>query len=231
MNYLSQVFLRIIGVLIIIFSSVQLSSAQEGQTIYTAHSKTRIIDHSEYDEIKGSPYLYDSWVSARILGSDGTFFNFDNVNFNGFTHQLEVKTNGLIEEIISASYLKAIVGSGNSENTFMSGLHPDLGQNIICILYDGKNVKLIKKFDVRIEESVAQTPGIPTVFTKFSVSQEYFIMIERDLSKTKLKKKSVISILGYKTELEKYIKQERLNLNRESDVVLLLIHYESDLIH
>jgi len=230
MNKLNPLVVRLISLITLVCSSGQLTWAQEGQTIYSSQSKTRTIDHSEYNDIKGSPYIYDKWVSARILGTDGIFFDFEKVNFNGFSHQLEVKTDGVTEEIIPDSFLKAIIETSEGKNTFMRGIHPDLGQNIICILYDGNKVKLIKKFDVRIEESVSQTPGVPTVFTKFATTKEYYIMLERNLSKTKLKKKSVISILNFKSQLENYIKQEKLNLNKESDMVLLLTYYELTLL-
>ena len=227
MNNSAPVNLRIILLTSFALSiSIYGWSQSEGMKVYDV-SRTRVIDHAEYDEIKGSPYLYDEWHPARLLDSKGIFHDFLNVNFNGFTHKLETKEDNSTEEFLSGSYLKIIVNTGVYEETFLRGIHPEFGRNLVCILYDGQEVKLIKKFEVRLEESVVQTTGIPTVFEMFAETIEYYIMIEGDLSKVKTKKKSIIEVLGYKSELESYIKKEKLNLNSESDIRNLIAYYES----
>ena len=94
-------------------------------------------------------------------------------------------------------------------------------------MYDGQKVKFIKDFEVKLEESVVQTPGIPTVFEKFSASKDYYLMLGANLNKVKLKKKSIIELLGSKTELEKYLKQEKINVSTESGLISLLSYYET----
>jgi len=200
--------------------------AQEGSKLYDV-SKTRVVDQSNYEEIRGTPYLYDDWHEAKLLDADGKYHDFSEVNFNGYTQELESKTDGLVEEFIGHAYLKIIVNTGKNEHTFIRGIHPDFGRDIVCILYDGQEVKFIKKFKVKLEESVMQTPGIPTVFEKFSPTKDYYLMVDGNLTKTKLKKKSIIALLGYKTEIEKYLKQEKINITSESGLIRLLNYYES----
>lgn len=200
--------------------------AQGGNKIYDV-SKTRVIDQSTYEEIKGTPYLYSDWYPAKLLDSEGKYHKFSEVNFNGFTHELESKADGQVEEFIAHAYLKIIVNTGANENTFIRGIHPEFARNIVCIMYDGQKVKFIKDFEVKLEESVVQTPGIPTVFEKFSASKEYYLMLGANLNKVKLKKKSIIELLGSKTELEKYLKQEKINVSTESGLISLLSYYET----
>lgn len=203
-----------------------MGQAQNATTIYDV-SKTRVIDQSNYEEIRGTPYLYEDWYPAKLLDADGKYHKFPAVNFNGYTHELESKTDGEVEEFIGHAYLKIIVNTGKYEHTFIRGIHPDFGRDIVCILYDGQNVKFIKEFRVKLEESVIQTPGIPTVFEKFSPTKNYYLMVDFELNKTKLKKKSIIELLGHKTEIEKYLKQEKININSESGLIRLLNYYES----
>jgi hypothetical protein len=200
--------------------------AQDGNKIYDV-SKTRVVDQSNYEEIRGTPYLYEDWHAAKLLDTEGKYHDFSEVNFNGYTHELESKNDGLVEEFIGHAYLKIIVNTGKNEDTFIRGIHPDFGRKIVCILYDGQEVKFIKEYSVKLEEAVMQTPGIPTVFEKFSPNKNYYLMVDSNLTKTKLKKKSIIEILGYKTEIEKYLKQEKINVSSEDGLIRLLNYYES----
>ena len=52
-------------------------------------------------------------------------------------------------------------------------------------------------------------------------------MLGDNLNKVKLKKKSIIELLGSKTELEKYLKQEKINVSTESGLISLLNYYET----
>jgi hypothetical protein len=219
------VLARIIITIMVMIISLECWS-QEGSVIYSV-AKTRVIDHSQYDEIKGSPYLYNDWLEAEVLGTEGKIYHFPLVNFNGFTHELELKKDDRVEELIGSSYLKVTLNTGTNKETFLRGLHPEFEQNLVCILYDGQKVKLIKTFDVRVEESVVQTPGAPSVFEKFSRSKNYYLLKDSDLSKVRIKKKSVIAVLGHKSELEQYLKQKKINLNSESALITLLNYYES----
>jgi len=200
--------------------------SQQEPLVYNV-TRTRHIYQSYYEEIKGSPYLYKEWYPAKLLDVDGKFHTFSKVNFNGFTHELETKSDGLTEEFISDSYVKIIVNTGTNNDIFVRSIHHELVPDIVCIIYDGQKVKFIKKFEVRLKETVVQTPGVPTKFEKFSPVTDYYIIIEDVLTKIKLKKKYVVEILEHKQEVEKYLKQEKINLNLESGLILLLKYYES----
>jgi len=225
MTFLNAKLRTYIRLILLFMLLANISLAQQGN-VYNAHPTT-IIDHAGYDQIKGSPYLYKKWYPAKVLGSDGKFYDFEEVNFNGFTHEVETKVDGKIEQIMSRFYIRVVVKSDNNEDTFLRGIHPEFGRNLICVLYDGDEVKFIKRFDVRIEEEVMQTPGVPTKFEKFSVTEQYYLMINGKLSTIKLKKKDITALLSNKSEVDKYLKKEKSNLKSESEVIKLVKYYET----
>jgi hypothetical protein len=202
------------------------SLAQKGETLYSTEDKTRHIDHSEYKDIKGSPYLFEEWYTAKVIGMDGTYTEYLKMNFNGLTHQLEILEDGKTQVLIENTYLKAIFNDGTNEYTFMAGIHPDLGRDKICIPFDGQEIKFIKDFKVRIEESVMQTPGAATVFEKFARSTDYYIMKRGNLIKINLRKKSILKALDNK-EVDLYVKNENLKMNSENDLIKVLQYYET----
>ncbi|MEN8248224.1 MAG: hypothetical protein ABFS32_04785 [Bacteroidota bacterium] len=202
---------------------------QKGETVYSAEARVRSVNHEDYKDIKGSPYLFEDWFEAKVIGMDGKYTEYLYMNFNGLTHQLELMENGNTQVLIENTYLKAILSVGENEYTFMSGIHPDLGRDKICILFDGQEIKLIKDFTVRIDESVAQTPGVPTVFERFATTVTYYMMKRGLLVKIKLKKKTILRLLDDNPNIEEYSKKEKISFNSESDVIKLLKYYESSL--
>jgi hypothetical protein len=73
----------------------------------------------------------------------------------------------------------------------------------------------------------AQTSGIPTAFESFERTSTYYLMINGNLNKVRLKKKKIIEALGHKSEVEVYIKQEKIDLGSEVGLKDLLNYYDS----
>ncbi len=211
--------------------AIGLPYAAWPQKAYTVLETKRPIDPSRYDEIKGSPYLYKEWQKAEVVGADGKILKDVYVNYNGLTHQLEMKENGEVSEMDAASYLKVMVATANGNASFFRGIHPQFGAKLICLPYDGQRLKLIKDFNVSKQDLQIQSPMGPEVHERFVATTHYFLMIDGQIFPIKLKKKKIIGVLGNKTAIEKYLEQENLNLNNEGDLVRLLVYYEADLHH
>jgi hypothetical protein len=216
----------------LIFLCLAIGSLTDGvaQQSVSVLETTRPVDPSRYEDIKGSPYLYEVWVPAEIVGSNGEIYHDVLINFNGLTRQIEMKKNGMVSQMNPISYLKVIATTENGTETFFRGIHPDLGAELLCLPYDGQRVKLLKEFSVKKQENEVQTPMRPTVFEKFVPSSEYYIMIDGNITPIKLKKKKIIEALGMKSEIDSFIKKEKINLSTEKGLVKLLNYYESDLI-
>ena len=128
------------------------------------------------------------------------------------------------------TFLKVFVETENGTEAFLSGIHPDFGNQVVCVAYDGQQVKLIKIFTVRLQSSGDHTPIYPTALEKFVRRLEYYLMTKGNIYSVALKKKKVIKVLGYDAEIEQYTKEHNLSLKKEVELVQLLKYYEANII-
>ena len=229
MNHLAARILPIITLTIIAISISTVGWSQTGNVVYNTNRHTKNIDRSEYSEIKGSPYFYDEWPSAKILGADGKFYDFAKVNFNGLTNELEEQKDGVIQDIISTFYIKVIVNNGTNKDTFLRGIHHGFGRDLVCLLYEGEKVKFIRTFEVRIDQSVVHRSMMESELEKFVPRTGYYFILDGTLTKIRLKKKNIIDVLSYESEIEKYLKKVNNRLKSESDMIQLLKYYEDNI--
>jgi hypothetical protein len=224
-NLTPKIILGIITASLAIIQSIT-GWAQDRHSVYNVEDK-KVYSHARYDEIKGSPYLYEKWLPADILGSDGKFHKYPKVNFNGLTNEIESDNDGNIIQFARSYFITVTFDTESGKETFLGGAHPEFGKKLVCLLFEGHKVKLYKHFDVEVEESVAQTPGIPTVFESFERTSTYYLLINGNLKKVRLKKKKIIEALGHKPEIEGYVKKEKIDLGSEDGFKTLLSYYET----
>jgi hypothetical protein len=210
--------------------SLAVTTMSWAQNVYNATKVNQDIDPSRYDKIQGSPYLYKVWQKAKIISSNGDVYYESELNYNGLTQQLEIKENEKSKPLPPYTFIKVFVEGDNGTEAFLKRIHPDFGDNVVCVSYDGQRVKLIKIFTIRLAESGAQTSIQPAAFEKFIPRVEYYIMTDGSLASIALKKKKVIKVLGHNAEIEQYIKEHSLTLKKESDLIQVLKHYEASLI-
>ena len=196
----------------------------QGSVVFTT-SKT--IEPYRYDEIHGSPYLYENWMPATIVGSDGKSYTVLALNLNGLTKELEIKEEDKTREIRPESYIKVTVPRDGHADIFMRGIHPKLGLDLICILYNGDQVKLIKEFTVRKESSASAISS----FDKFVPKSTYYLSIEGQLEQVGLRKKNILKQLDAPAQLEEYLKKTDNSVKSEKELITLLEYYEANNLH
>jgi len=199
------------------------------QVVYTTVSKDQGIDHSMYSKIQGSPYFYEVWQKAKIIDPKGDTYNEIALNYNGFTKQLELKKDEIIKPLADGTFLKVFVQGEYSNESFLKYIHPAFGNSIVCVSYDGKHIKLIKKFEVNLQESGTHMPGYPSGFNKFVRRLEYYLMANDNVYPISLRKKKVIKVLGHDSEIEQYLKDQNFTLKTEDELIQLLKYYEANL--
>ena len=99
----------------------------------------------------------------------------------------------------------------------------------VHIIYNGSRVKLIR--DPYSAESVKTIQNVGQTITnrRFNRKDNYFFLIDGEYSTVRLKKNEVIKKLGFKKELEAFIKDNKLKMNKDEDYEVLLAYYESEL--
>ena len=63
------------------------------QVVGKLHFITQI-DDKRYENFKGSPYMFDDFLNAKIFDNQGEQFENIQLNFNGFTQNFERKFEG-----------------------------------------------------------------------------------------------------------------------------------------
>ena len=202
-----------------------ISNTAKGQDTLYLPNVSQLLDKEKYSDVKGSQYLYEEWLPARALLANGSFENVDKLNFNGHSKELEIMVGEQLRQVPAFAYIKVTVEHDGYENIFIRGIHPEFRGDLVCLLYDGNNVKFVLKFVVKLEE-IAEPNAITKKFIRRS---EYYLIKDGRISEVLLKKKKILAPLVQKgIDLEAYIEENDLNLKTEAEVINLLKYYDSE---
>ena len=208
-----------------LITSILGSLALAQDTLYLPKISQKL-DKEKYYDVKGTQYLYDEWLPSEVLLSNGSTENIKLINFNGYSTELELKDGSDIREIPAFAYIKVKVDNNGLENVFLRGIHPEFRGDLVCMMYEGSNVKLGLRFVVKLEEI-----SEPNAITKkFIRRNEYYLITGNKIDAIILKKKKVLASLQQKgLDLEAYIDKNNLKLKTEEEVIQLLKYYDSQL--
>jgi hypothetical protein len=92
------------------------------------------IEANRYGKVKGSPFLFETFIEAKILTDNNLLINNIPLNFNGFTHQFEAFHDDLtfiLEEkyfesfeFITQKYDRYYANTMSDTTVFIYGLNP-----------------------------------------------------------------------------------------------------------
>ncbi len=205
-----------------------LTSTDMNLTLKTTGSR---LDLSRYEEIKGSPYLYDSYKNGFVNINNKEAQAIKNIRFNCLQNQLEYQIDELVYTPISKYHEFSIeILNDNNEivsQQFRNGFEDELeSRTYFEVLYDGKT-KLLKKHLVRIDEySEPLSYRKMTKFTKVS-SLYIYKTKEKKLVKIKAEKKAMLEVLQEKHgHIKKYIEENKLKLKSESELIETIEEYD-----
>jgi len=215
--------MKIIYTFIISCFAISLLSAQ-GKSIFT---NAKPIDETRYSEYKGSPYLFDTWMIGDIYDAKGKAFEKMELNFNGYTNEVEVKKGDQYVTLDQKWYHQIEVQDKDQIIVYRRGVHSLFKNKFVEIVYDGKSVTLIKRNRVGLTEKEINDVGKTIKIKRFEKKQEYYFLKDGKLKNVKLKKKSILAYLGHKKEIESFAKKNKLKLTRVKDLQKVLAYYEA----
>jgi len=180
---------------------------------------------SGYSEVKGSPYFSDEWLPGAIKANDGKVYN------NVFIKLDEVKSQLLLKTSLSGAESESTVPIIEFRVMHFGASKVFKSQKVgskmkfMEVLYEGK-VSLFKLHQKDIVDDRAFNSA--TADKKITESIFYYLSLDGELQKVKLSSKTVLMyIKDHRQELEKYIKDNKLSLDNEKDVVMLLQYHSS----
>lgn len=202
-------------------------SAQDSDLLMT---NSKPIDEERYDNIKGTPYLFEDWQKGSIMDKKGKVIENLTLNYNGQTNNLEVKQANRFIEVDPSSYQKVIViNKEGIETVLVVGEMLPIKGKFVRMVYEGKNRKIVQSFRSKIETKIFNNVGKNEKFESFYSKQQYYLIIDKAIP-FKLKKKSFLPLLSEQAQLEQFLKKKKMKLNSEAQLIELMTYYENEVL-
>jgi hypothetical protein len=204
-------------------SFAQLSN----RVVANANGDILRIKKEDPGDVTGSPYLYDDWVKGNVVFADNTATRNVELRYDVLDNVLVTKSKTGEENIFSDPVSEFTLNILNKERLFKNGFTGGNGINnktFFEVVYNGKT-KILKREVKTILESKGYNTG--TISRKIENSSIYYIAREdKSTEVIKNNEKSILTALG-KPELATYVKDNKLNLKNDADIVKLLTHYDT----
>jgi len=179
----------------------------------------------DWDNVKGSPYLYENYKMAQFYVGDKSYGTIM-MRLNTYSNEIEL----LPQE---GQEMEALMKVDGSRVTFedksleLFTYKDEEGyekQAYFLVLNDEKNVQLLlRKKCVFSPNEKAPTMNQANRAAKFTQYDYYYIVKDGEPILVDAKKKDVVKVFPEKeNEIKKYIKSEKLKLKREKDFAKLI---------
>jgi len=186
---------------------------------------------TDLTDIKGSAYSSADWAKATVIMEDKTTYANLKAKYSEYEDKLVVEgKDGQVMEFNNKvnDFTLSFVESGKDilshyRNAYnVEGYSP---KAFFEILADGKT-QLLKKVSKKVQTKTEY--GAVSSNRSFVTTTRYFVVSPAKSTLIKKDSKSILAALNNKTpELESYIKEQKLNLSKEEDMVKLLTYYNS----
>ncbi|GGG42305.1 hypothetical protein [Bizionia arctica] len=200
------------------------SSSFTGNGIWVKNSEANT-------NLKGSPYLFDSWTSssALIYSADNRAYKFNNLNYNVRLERFEAKFS---EDSILAFNPKNIDKIVIHNRTFKRYLDNEFQRNSYFEeLVVTNSVIILRKFEIGIKEGVVNPlTHQKTTDDEMIVKEKYYYTTDgENLKFIQLKKSSILKTLDAdKRDLVKeYAKENKLSFKEINELKKILEYYNT----
>ena len=195
------------------------------------------LDPNRYQEFRGNAYLFEDWAKANIYSNDGYVFEDVITNYNALENEVEIKFDDQIQTLDKRHYSRIeVLNSKNPENIhsevgdktiLQRGIHPDQFLGYFVLLYNSPTVTLLKSKEVRKEVRTINDYGKNIDINFLVETLKYYLIVDGASNLVRLKKSSLIDQLDNQSELEKFVKKNKLKIKNEETAIQLLEYYTS----
>jgi len=178
---------------------------------------------------QGSPYLDKEFILGKVILNNSKIIN-TGLRYNAYSDNFEFYNKDVIMSLSKIDGTKIILTgktfvlrSLKSENSTSKNYYQELTENGRLRLYK----KYYKKF---VEAKKSKSSYGSDKPAKFELITSYFFEKSgsKDLELFKLKKKDILLLMKDKSsDIKKYLKNEKLKLSKEQDLVKLFDYYNS----
>lgn len=213
----------------IIFSILSLHAISQNNLILTNADP---IDPLRYDDIKGSPYLFDDFTLGEIDDKNGEVYKDVLLNYNAYIDVVEVRKGSKYIELAQRTFknfnitdqkeLKNLGFTTASKLAFIHKPHPELENAYYMELFNAQSLQVYVLLRKKINSTVENVPGKIVERNKFRTDKELIVIHNDNLIKTSFKKKTIIKSLKFFGDIDKFAKQQKLKVDRYETIMLFL---------
>lgn len=179
----------------------------------------------DWDNVKGSPYLYENYKMAQFYIGDKSYGNIM-MRLNTYSNEIELlPQDGKEMEALMKVDDSRIVFENKTLQLFTFKDEEGIEKKAyFLVLNDQKNVQLLlRKKCVFSPNEKAPTMNQANRAAKFTQYDYYYIVKDGEPFQVETKKKAVVKLFPQKeSEIKKYIKSEKLKLKKEEDFAKLI---------
>lgn len=191
-----------------------------------------------YQGIKGSPFFLDKWCKASISMADHKVYDGINLNYNVYENTLYFLDTKGIERVLHLNNVSRFTlydSVGFKEYNFVrfepnNLIDEKLSDRYFLLLYEGEKLKfgmLPEKQILKADFKGGYSAGKP--YDEFITGKTYIISTkDYPISKVKLNKRQLLEIMAdKKTEIELYLRNNKIDASTESGWINALTHYST----
>ncbi len=183
------------------------------------------------DDIEGSPYYNDSFLRGKILVNGKEIPGIYAMRYNAYNDQIEMEGINETEALIKAvNYSCFIKNRKYVYRTYRAKKKDEPTMGYFQVLTSETNGLLLKqermKYKEALEAKTSMTQPIPARFIPYT---NYYFLKNGTSVASLVNKKSVMDNFEpeVKDEMKKFIKSNRIDFKKESDLVKLFNYYAS----
>lgn len=188
----------------------------------------KTFNSEKYSGIKGSPFLYENWISGSVTVAKGTYKKLE-LKFDAYSNKIYFNKNDELyefEDDVISFVLMPKVSDSSTYQYFKSGFSGDglRSSQFVEVLIEGK-ISLYKSAIKLVTDVNEINRG---VIKTFGDATRYFIMNDNKLKAIKMTKNDVLELVSDKQEkIQAYIDQNKLSTKKSDDLLQILKYYNS----
>lgn len=235
---------RLLPIALLSFFSIslvaQISGApREFETTVDLYNQIRKIINSrekpdyeiDWNNVKGSPYLYEDYKLANFSVGNKNYGNIL-MRFNTYSQEIELKPEkeeGEVGALMKLENSKITFGNEKLKLFSYTDEEGDAEKGYFLVLNTAENIQLLlRKKCVFSPNEKAMTANQADRAAKFTQYDYYYISKDGTPVAVSPKKKAIINLFpDKKNEIKDYIKSEKLKLKKEKDFATLVDYIAS----
>ncbi|MCF6307150.1 MAG: hypothetical protein L3J09_04255 [Flavobacteriaceae bacterium] len=178
--------------------------------------------------VSGSPYFAEDFQRGIIFKKNIAIKKNVNLRYNASKDLFEIEFNQNQSKVLKQTEDIYVIINNKQFVYVPYSQNPDVN-GYFEVLSDGKTISLYKKYNKKIREGKKSINSITSDIPPTYISKETLLLVNNDefTELPKSKKGKIKSFANHHKELKNYIKDNSLNIKKESHLIKLITYYNT----